>query len=101
MLKQDKTMTAAALSAEQVELMCHCIGYKQKRVKRGRYIAFRNYFTTNGSRWEWDKLVEYGYAVVSPFPQGGSPAAKMYSVTRKGMDFLERVTGVKIEEDGM
>lgn len=99
MIDQDKPTTVVAVRAEQVELMLHCIGYMPKRVKRGKYIAFRNYFTANGPRWEWERLVEYGYAGVEPFPRGCSPAAKMYSVTRKGMDFLEGVTGVKIEED--
>lgn len=97
MTDQDKR-TAIAVRAEQVELMQHCIGYAPRRVKHGEYIAFRNYFTTNGPRWEWDRLVEYGYAEVEPFSQGCSPAAKMYSVTRKGMDFLEGILGVKIEE---
>lgn len=96
---RDKPLTVVAVRPEQVDLMLHCIGYTPKRVKRGKYIAFRNHFATNGPRWEWDRLVEYGYAEVEPFPQGGSPAAKMYSVTRTGMDFLEGVTGVKIEED--
>lgn len=98
MNEQDKFVTVVAVRAEQVELMLHCIGYTPQRVKRGKYIAFRNYFTTNGPRWDWDRLVEYGYAEVEPFSKGCSPDAKMYSVTRKGMDFLEGITGIKIEE---
>lgn len=98
MTNQDKPLTVVAVRSEQVDLMLHCIGYMPKRIKRGKYIAFRNYFTTNGPRWEWDRLVEYGYAEIEPFPRGHSLAAKLYSVTRKGMDFLEGITGVKIED---
>lgn len=93
-------MIVTAIRGEQVENMLHAIGYKAKNVKRGKYIAFRNHYTTNDSEPQWDKVVESGHAAVKDFGEGFiNPKAKMYSVTRKGLDFLEGVIGAKIIED--
>ena len=92
-------MNVTALGADQVENMLHCIGYSVRRIKRGTYTAYRNRFITNGPRDEWDRLVKDGYAKVKPFSGGTSPSARLYSVTRKGLDFLESCTGVKIVEE--
>lgn len=95
--KQDSS--AIAVSGAQVENMLHCIGYTPRRAKRGKYTAFRNYFTTNGPDCSWDALVEKGLAESRAFPEGGSSAGRVYHVTRKGMDFLEGcLGGVKIME---
>lgn len=96
--KQDSS--AIAVSGAQVENMLHCIGYTPRRAKRGKYIAFRNYFTTSGPNSEWDALVEKGLAESRALPECVSPVGRVYHVTRKGMDFLEVcLGGAKIMED--
>lgn len=92
-------MEVKAVRTDELQLMEHCIGYTHKRVKSGKYIAFRNYFTTNRPDNSWEKLCRYGYAQGEHFNGGGSPLAMMYSVTRAGMDFMQGVLGVKIVEE--
>lgn len=97
--KQDSS--AIAVSGTQVENMLHCIGYTPRRAKRGKYTAFRNYFTTSGPDSEWDDLVGKGLAESRAFPGcAGLSADRVYHVIRKGMDFLGGcLGGVKIMED--
>lgn len=92
--------SAIAVSGAQVENMLHCIGYTPRRAKRGKYTAFRNYFTTSGPDSELDDLVDKGLAESRVFPGCvGLSAGRVYHVTRKGMDFLEVcLGGVKIKE---
>jgi len=93
-------MNTIAIRSEQVEEMLHAIGYEAKRVKRGKYKAFRNGFMTPAQSHGWDRLVSNGYATREPNRANEMmPNAQIYHVTRAGMDFLEGVTGVKIIED--
>ena len=92
-------MDVKAVRTDELQLMEHCIGYTQRRVKCGKYSAFRNYYTTNRPDESWEKLCKYGYAHGERFSGGGSPLAMVYSVTRAGMDFMETILGVKIKEE--
>ena len=56
-------MSAIAVRQSALEKMEHAIGFDFKRVKRNKYVAYRNYYAT--SRWDdnyWMFLVSIGYA---------------------------------------
>lgn len=82
------------MTVDQINDMKHCIGYEQRNVKRGKYIAYRNYYNTGGEReLGWDELVEQGYANHwQRFDQ------HYYCLVQKGFDYLQEILGVKITE---
>lgn len=89
-------MTAIAVRSSAVEKMEHAIGFQIDRVKRGKYITFRNHFAAPRSDDnDWIHLVNIGYAKRGEITQN----CIMYHVTRTGMDFIERITGVTIVEE--
>lgn len=80
----------------QLEKMEHAIGFRFDRIKKNKYVAYRNYFAAplvDDEDWKW--LVGMGYAEQGEVTQSGI----FYHVTRAGMDFIERVTGIKIIEE--
>lgn len=80
----------------QLKKMKHAIGFRLDRIKKNKYVAYRNYFAASlvdDEDWKW--LVGMGYAEQGEVTQSGI----FYHVTRAGMDFIERVTGVKIIEE--
>lgn len=84
----------ANVTLEQIRLMKHAIGYAHKKVKRGKYIAWRNYFCSYKTVEEWDGLVDCGLATkeirgINTF----------YFVTDKGLDLLAGILEIKIVED--
>jgi hypothetical protein len=83
---------------EQIDNMKHAIGFVQKKVIRGKYEAYRNYYTTSKPHDGWETLVEGGYADKTPFPQGVGDNPMMYSVTKKGIEALEKILGIRIVE---
>lgn len=87
------------ITLKQIENMKHCIGFRGDRVKRKKYVAFRNYYTTSGDSQSWDGLVSLELAVKRPFPNGGGKNPQCYFVTKKGMDLLGRLLECKIVED--
>lgn len=89
-------MGAVAIKERQLEKMEHAIGFRFDRVKRRKYVAYRNYYAAPKCDDEdWKYLVAVGYAEKSEV----SEKLIYYHVTREGMNFIERVTGVKIVED--
>lgn len=89
-------MTVIAVRSSALEKMEHAIGFRFDRVKRGKYIAFRNYFAAPRSDDnDWIHLTNIGYAEQGEVTQN----CIMYHVTRAGMDFIESVTGVTIVEE--
>lgn len=81
---------------EELEKMEHAIGFENRRVKRNRYIAYRNFYAApKCADGDWQHLVAIGYAKQGEITQN----CIMYHVTREGMNFIERVTGVKILEE--
>ena len=75
--------------------MEYAIGYRYDRIKRRKYKAFRNRFNENTSNPMWDGLVTIEYAEKYICKDGMID----YCVTRKGLDFLERILDIIIEED--
>lgn len=84
------------LSESQIHKMKHAIGFDISRVKRGKYTAFRNYYSCEDNA-EWNELVYHGLARkrVDPFCK----TDVIYHVTQDGMDYLSKLIGVKIVED--
>lgn len=79
-----------------LEKMEHAIGFRFDRVKKNRYVAYRNHFAApliDDEDWKW--LIGMGYAELEEVTQTG----RIYHVTRAGMDFIEMVTGIKIIEE--
>lgn len=92
-------MIVRATTGDQVDAMLHAIGYAPGKVKDGTYTAYRNSFFTNGIDHSWERLVQDGKATGQhDHINEMNPNARVYSVTRVGMDFLEIVTGIKIRE---
>lgn len=83
------------ISLYQLNLMKHTIGFDRKKVKRGKYIAWRNYFGAGQKDIDhWEKLVIIGLA--GKFSKFGNTC---YYVTEKGAELLSGLLGVRIVED--
>lgn len=91
-------MTREEITLKQIENMKHCIGFDGKRVKRRKYVAYRNYFTTSDNELSWDELFKLGLASKRSFEDGGGENPQCYSLTKPGFVFLENLLGCKIEE---
>lgn len=88
-------MSAIAVRQSALEKMEHAIGFDFKRVKRNKYVAYRNYYATSRcDDNDWKYLVSIGYAEFGE----STESCIYYHVTNEGMSFIERVTGVKILE---
>lgn len=74
-----------------LKMMMHAIGYHPDDVRRGKYLYYRNYYGTapGQNRHEWVHLADKGYA-----RRDGDIG--IFSLTNKGLDFLEGVLGIKI-----
>lgn len=81
------------ISLEQIKLMKHAIGFTSKKIKRGKYVAWRNYFCSYGESRDWEQLVELGFA-----EKNQREKAIYYFVTKKGMDYIGEIMGAKIIE---
>ena len=84
-------MNEISISIEQLDNMKHAIGYERSEVKRGKYEAYRNYFTTNGPEESWEKLCDKGYAV-----SGAGAKYVVYHVSDKGLELMENLLDIKI-----
>ena len=93
-------MSKDEINLYQLRLMKHAIGFDRKKVKRGKYIAWRNYFCSYEPCEPWDKLVNLGTAVKSVREETGCfSSAVYYSVTDEGLKVLSDVLGIQIVED--
>lgn len=81
------------ITPQQIELMKHAIGFKQDKVKRGKYIAWRNYFVATNPNDEWDIIVKNGLAV-----KRFKDNQIVYFVSKEGMNLLARMLSIKIVE---
>jgi hypothetical protein len=86
------------ITVAQIANMKHCIGFRGDRVKRGKYVAYRNYFTTADDNESWDDLVSRGMANKRPHHYGVGKNPQVYSLSEKGIEFLAKLLGVKIVE---
>lgn len=79
----------------QIDNMKHALGFDNRKVtgtKHRKYIPYRNRFYAGGKDIEdWKTLVELGLA--KEF------STDNFCVTDDGRFFLERVTGIKFEEE--
>ena len=94
-------MLEIKLSVNQIEFMKHAIGLDNRRVKikRGKYEAYRNYFTTSehcDNYRDWEELFTLGLA--KKYEQTKSIEYIRYSVSEKGFDLLSKIFGAKITE---
>lgn len=89
-------MSAIAVRDTALEKMKHAIGFTFNKVEKNKYIAYRNYYATPRSDDnDWKYLVSIGYAQLGDITEN----CIYYHVTEKGINFIEQVTGIKIEED--
>ena len=81
------------LTESHIQKMTHAIGFAVIRVRKGHYEAYRNRYVVSGPDEKWDYLVSVGYA-----NKAFSSISKSiyYYVTRRGLDYLERILGVRI-----
>lgn len=92
-------MNNTAVTATQLDLMKHCIGFTPDKVRgRGikRYKAYRNWFTSGDTDPEWEELISLGLAQSRKHHAGGGDNPQWYSLTEAGMQLVARMTGVLI-----
>lgn len=84
-----------AVTFKQIDNMKHALGFDNRKVtgtKHRKYIPYRNRFFAGGKDIEdWKSLVDLGFAE--------EVCANNFCVTADGRFFLERVTGIKFEEE--
>jgi predicted transcriptional regulator len=86
-------MSDITITAEQIRLMKHSIGFEPCKVKRMIYKAYRNYFCAGEEMKEFEDLIAKELAVKSIRQK-----QVYYFLTDKGMAFISEITGVKIRE---
>lgn len=88
----------AKVNLQQLDLMKHAIGLERAKVKRGKYNAYRNYFSTHdkcSDYAEWEQLVKLELATKrEPDKQG----VIYYFVSEKGIELLARILEIRIVE---
>lgn len=85
------------VSPTMLDLMKHAIGYAQRKVKRGKYCAYRNYFVSSpvGNK-HLDRAVEMGLAIKRHSEESKSI---IYHLTADGIYYLSRILDVTIYEE--
>lgn len=91
----EKTYEDITITVSQINKMKHAIGIKRDSIKRYKYTAFRNYYYLSEKNEEWENLINRGFAVKHISDTGGN----WYYVTKTGLQFLEKLMFIKIEED--
>lgn len=84
------------ISIKQIDKMKHCIGFEISKVKRGKYVAYRNYYTMPDINSEWEELVNKGLAMRDKYIHGCGTNPQIYSLTVEGINLVQSITGVKI-----
>lgn len=83
------------VSAAQINKMKHAIGFDRSKAKRGKYEAYRNYYSTCDDDAQWEELVGMGLAgkrttAITP--------DIIYYVSAAGMQFIGEMMGVTVTE---
>lgn len=91
-------MSKPVLSTAQIDVMKHCIGFRGDLVKRRKYEAYRNHFTTPNSNSSWDGIVKAGLAETRSFPQGSGDNPQIYRLNKQGLKYLSDLLEVEIVE---
>lgn len=89
-------MKETKLSAHQLHMMQHAIGYNPIKVRKGQFIAHRNYFATSIDE-EWGELVSSGLATIKQSPFNDTEV--VYHLTQKGIDTLSSILGILIMQE--
>lgn len=89
-------MKEIKLSAHQLHMMQHAIGYNPFKVRKGQFVAYRNYFATSIDE-EWGKLVSSGLAMIKGSPFNDTEV--VYHLTQKGIDTLSSILGISIMQE--
>ena len=89
-------MIKPVLNTTQIDLMKHCIGIDYKKIKRRKYEAYRNSFTTPNNNSNWEDIVGKGLADKIPSPLGGGDDPQVYRLNEQGFQFLSDLLECKI-----
>lgn len=84
------------ISVNQIGMMKHAIGYSADRVKRGKYRAYRNYYTAPNPVPGWEELVAAGIAAKR---HDEKRLYYMYRLTEAGIAMLADIIGIRIVEE--
>ena len=86
------------LSPEEIRLMQHTIGLSNpyKRIKNGKYQAYRNYYVASAKSTEWNDLVATGLATKRE--DIFCEMNVIYHLTAKGIKVLSEIMNIKIME---
>ena len=89
-------MKEIKLSAHQLHMMQHAIGCNPMKVRKGQFVARRNYFATSADE-EWGELVSSGLATIKQSPFNDTEV--VYHLSRKGMETLSDILGIAITQE--
>lgn len=89
------SMLYEKVTFKQIDDMKHALGFDNKKVtgiKHRKYTPYRNRFYAGGKDIaDWKILVSLGFAE--------EYSGSLFRVTEDGRFFLERVTGIRFEEE--
>ena len=83
------------LSVQDILNLKHMIGYDINRVKRGKYIAWRNRYYCSSPADNFERLRRLN--ICGSYEDGRSI---VYYLTEHGFEVLGKILGVKIIEEG-
>lgn len=78
-----------SLTISQINKMKHALGYERSSVKRGKYVAYRNYYACGSENMDFNYLVSWGLAYES--------SAHYFHITKLGAEILGEILSVKID----
>jgi len=88
---------AKVISLEVYDNMTHAIGFSRDKIRRGKYVAYRNSYITNDRPEETDAFniaIENGLMAQNGF----TDTAVRFEVTTKGLNFIAFRENCKIVE---
>ena len=88
-------MNEQKISIGQIQMMQHAIGFDRSRIKKNKYIAYRNRYIASEPNNDWEELVAIGYAKKREYQE---QSQIMYCVSEEGMKCLGVMLGCVIEE---
>lgn len=78
-----------SLTISQIDKIKHALGYKRTSVKRGKYVAYRNYYSCGVENRDFQYLVFWGLAYES--------SEHYFHITKLGAEILGEILGIEIE----
>lgn len=88
--------TTIKLSESQIRKMQHSLGMDNKKPKRGKYEAYRNYYNTSIEDQELENLITLGLA--NKRVGIGAYPGIWYHITEAGIAYLGKIMNLKITE---